>query len=344
MMAPLVLFVLAGATTVAPGAAVVATPEKLVIPDGEPGIGYDDLQYASGVKRILIPAGRTGRLVLLDPVTKQLTPIGGFSASSSFVGGHGEGTTSAVEIEGSPRLIVATDRGSRSLEVVDVKGKKIIASVKLTAAPDYVRFVPFTREVWVTEPGSKAIEVFRFDEGLADKLAVEGMITVPGGPESLVIDTLRGRAYTHTWTSKSYAIDIKSRKIAATWKNGCTRARGIALDQRRGLLFAGCAEGRAAVVDVKNGKLLSTAPTGTEVDSIGYSASLGHLYVPGGGTADLSMFSVSGDGKLSLLGKVATASDAHTAAFDPVTRTIFVGTPEHGVVLAIPDPFPSSIE
>jgi hypothetical protein len=43
-----------------------------------------------------------------------------------------------------------------------------------------------------------------------------------------------------------------------------------------------------------------------------------------------------------LLGKVATAPDAHTAAFDAATRSVFVGTPEHGAVLVIHDPFPPS--
>jgi len=97
------------------------------------------------------------------------------------------------------------------------------------------------------------------------------------------------------------------------------------------------------VQNLANGKLLSTAETGSDVDSIAYSATLGHLYVPGGGSGDLSILSVaSDDGKLSLLGKVATASDAHTAAFDPATNSIFVGTPEHGTVLIIRDPFPAS--
>ena len=82
--------------------------------------------------------------------------------------------------------------------------------------------------------------------------------------------------------------------------------------------------------------------TGSDVDSIGYSATLGHLYVPGGGSADLSILSVASDGKLTLLGKVATASDAHTAAFDPATNSVFVATPGHGAVLVIRDPFPPS--
>jgi DNA-binding beta-propeller fold protein YncE len=158
-----------------------------------------------------------------------------------------------------------------------------------------------------------------------------------------VIDAVHGRAYSHTWTDRSYAIDVGSRKIVSTWRNGCKQSRGIALDQKRGLLFAGCAEGRVTVVDLARNEVVSTARAGADIDSIGYGATLGHLYVPGGGSADLSMFGVSSDGKLTLLGAAATAADAHTAAFDPMTSAVFVGTPAHGAVLVFHDPFPSSL-
>ena len=88
----------------------------------------------------------------------------------------------------------------------------------------------------------------------------------------------------------------------------------------------------------------SVGATGADVDSIGYGAALGHLYAPAGGTADLSIFGVSSAGKLTPLGKVPTAPDAHTVAFDPATRTLFIGAPEHGAVLVIRDPFPSSLD
>jgi hypothetical protein len=335
------------ASLAGPRTPVLAAPERIAIPDGERGIGFDDLQYAPGLGRILVPAGRTGHLLLLDPATRALLPIGGFSATAAFHGGHSDGTTSAVELEGQPGKLVATDRGSRTLSIVDAKAKRLIASVTLAGAPDYVRCIPSLGQVWVTEPGKKEIEVlaevFPIDGKSPAGLLHLGTIPVPGGPESLVVDTGRGRAYTHTWKDQSYAIDLPSRRIVATWTNGCQRARGIGLDGKRGFLFVGCAEGRATVLDVTSGKLLSSAAAGADVDSVAYSATLGHLYVPGGGAADLSIFAVSSRGALVLLGKVPTAADAHTAAFDPVTSTVFVGDPEHGVVLAIPDPFPSSL-
>jgi DNA-binding beta-propeller fold protein YncE len=324
-------------------APAIPQPERIAIPDGDIGVGYDDLQYAPSLKRILVPAGRTGRLLLLDPATKALTPIDGFSSTRSFRGGHGDGTTSAIEIEARPGFIAATDRGSRTLKIVDAKAKRIVASVPLGGAPDYVRSVSSSKEVWVTEPAQKQIEVFHVDAGGPGGLSRVATVSVPGGPESLVADPGRGRVYTHTWKGQSYAIDIQSRRIVATWINGCQKSRGIALDQKRGFLFVGCAEGKATAVDVTTGQLRSEASTGANVDSVAYGASGGHLYVPSAGTADLSIFAVSDAGKLILLGKVRIAPDSHTAAFDPGSNTVFVGTPEHGEVLSIHDPFASSL-
>jgi hypothetical protein len=168
-------------------------------------------------------------------------------------------------------------------------------------------------------------------------------VKVADGPESLVIDSLRGRAYCNTWANESYAIDLKMRTVVSSWRNGCRDSRGLALDAKRGLLFAGCAEGGTTVVDLAAGKIVSSAPSGPDVDSIGYSSSLGHLYVPAGGSAELWIYGVPDGGKVVLLGKVATAPDAHTVAFDPVSSAIFVGTPNHGAVLVTKDEFPPNV-
>ena len=295
------------------------------------------------MKRILVPAGRTGRLALIDPSTRKVTAIAGFTSTSSYHGGHGEGTTSAAEL-GPSGFVVATDRGAKALKVVNTKAGTVGEPVKLAASPDYVRVVSSTNEVWVTEPARRQIEVFHVDGSTPPQLSRVAQVSVPDGPESLVIDAARGRAYSHTWANESYAIDLKTRTIVSTWRNGCRDSRGIALDEKRGLLFAGCAEGKATVVDLATGKLVSSAPTGPDVDSIGYGASLGHLYVPAGGSAELRIFGVSANGALALLGKVPTAPDAHTVAFDPGSSTLFVGTPDHGVVLVTRDAFPSSIK
>src|SRR3954464_11412252 len=72
---------------------VKALPVSL--PGGEGGIGFDDLCFGTAIGKLLIPAGRTGNLDLIDPGSRQIFPIGGFRSQGSFVQGHGEGRSSA---------------------------------------------------------------------------------------------------------------------------------------------------------------------------------------------------------------------------------------------------------
>src|SRR5712692_8174025 len=83
------------------------TPTPLALPGGDGGIGFDDMMFAPSLHKVLVPAGRSGNLDLIDPDTKQITAIGGFRSRASFGGGHSQGVTSADEGHG---LLFATDR------------------------------------------------------------------------------------------------------------------------------------------------------------------------------------------------------------------------------------------
>lgn len=312
----------------------IAKPVKLVLPGGDGGIGFDDLLFSPALHRVIAPAGRTGKLVLVDPKTQKIEVVAGFSTDTDrFGGGHGEGTTSA---ESGGGFIFASDRSRGEVEIVDPKAMKIVGTAKLAGGPDYVRWIEPATEVWVTEPNKKQIEIFSLDKG---KLVRKGAIDVPGGPESLVVDATRGRAYTHTWDDATVAIDIAKHKAVARWKNGCKASRGIALDEKRGLLFVGCDEGKATVLDVAHdGKQVGSAETGKGVDIIAYNAALAHLYVPGGDSATLTILGVGAGGKLDVLGSVATAEDAHCVAVDDANHA-YVCDPKHGALLVVSDPF-----
>ena len=312
----------------------IAKPTSLALPGGEGGIGFDDLMFAPALHRVLAPAGRTGKLVLVDPSTQKLDTVAGFSTDKDkFAGGHGEGTTSA---DAGGGFIFASDRSRPEVATVDAKTLKITGTTKLAGGPDYVRWVEPTTEVWVTEPGKKQIEWFAAAKG---KLVHKGAIDVPGGPESLVIDVARGRAYTHTWDDATVAIDLAKHAEVARWKNGCKASRGIALDGKRALLFVGCDEGKAIVLDVAHdGKQLGSAATGKGVDIIAYNAALAHLYVPGGDDATLTILGVTAAGKLDVLGSVAVAKDSHCVAVDDAAHA-YVCDPKHGTLLVVTDPF-----
>jgi DNA-binding beta-propeller fold protein YncE len=320
-------------------AAAGPAPQPIALPGGQGGIGFDDLTFAPDLKKLLVPAGRSGNLDLIDPATRQIVPIAGFSAQGQFAKGHGEGTTSADAGRG---LIFATDRTALKLVVLDPTTKTAVAKADLASGPDYVRWVAPTGEIWVTQPDKDRIEIFSLPASGPPVPVHKEFLAVPGGPESLIVDAAHGRAYTHLWKSTTLAIDLKSRAIVARWPNGCVGSRGIALDAGRGFLFAGCAEGKAAVLDVnKNGAVLSTLKAGSGVDIIAYSSRLGHLYLPGGTSGTMAVLGVSKAGKLSLLSTVKTARGAHCAAADDLHQ-VWVCDPDHGRLLLVNDTYPAS--
>lgn len=328
-LAAVVLFVACGSTPAG---------RPVGLPDGGPGIGFDDLRYAPSLHRLLVPSGRTGRLNLVDPDTMVVTSIAGFSTSADYGGGHDDGATSADAAAGK---IYVTDRTSAKLHVVDVASQSIVASVGLAAHPDYVRFVASTNELWVSEPGASQLEVFTLG---ADAVPVHAaVVAVANGPESIAVDETRGRLYTHRWEKTTVAIDVKTRAIVAEWPNGCAASRGIALDEARGFLFSGCNEGTAAVLDVAHdGRILSTIARGSGFDVIGYAPKLGHLYLAGSSCACLVVLGVDAHGSLSFLDRFAAPSSTHCAAADDVGHA-WVCDPDGGRLFRVDDTHPSSL-
>lgn len=319
------------------GSGPVTAP--LPLPEGEAGIGFDDLLYSPELQKVLVPAGRTGRLDLVTPGSHAVDPIPGFTAEGRFAGGHGEGTTSADSGHG---LIFASDRSRKQVDIVDPAAKRIVATAALGQGPDYVRWVGPLSEVWVTEPRGKVIEYFKLETKGTPKLVRQGTIAVADGPESLVVDEAHGVAYANTWHDATVVIDLQTHRERARWPNGCEGARGLALDGKRGLLFVGCEEGKAAVLDVGHGgKRLGTAASGKGVDIIAYSARLRHLYVPGGDSATLTVLGVSEKGELKPLGTVPTAHDAHCVAADEA-GDVYVCDPDKGRLLVFKDTFPAA--
>jgi len=291
------------------------------------------LGYAPALGKLLAPSGRAGLVALIDPASKQVTTIGGFGKTAKFSGGHDDGPTSASEGEG---LLFVTDRTTRDLALVDPRAQRIVSREKLSSGPDYVRFVAPTKEIWVTEPDSERIEIFRLEGKDPVKAVASGMIEVKGGPESIVVDPGRGQVFTHLWGGKTVAIDIRTRKILSTWDNGCKGSRGIALDAARGFLFVGCGEGKAVTLNAADGKVLSSATSGDGVDIIDYSPKLSHLYFPGGKSATMAVFAVSAQGGLSLVGTAPTASGAHCVAADAAGHA-YVCDPRKGRLLVFTD-------
>jgi len=323
------------------------------LPGSAGAIGFDDMAYDAALGKVIVPAGATGNLDLIDPDTMNIKAIPGFStATPDPAGGHGDGTTSAIAHKG---LLFAIDRTNLRLDVVDPAAGEIIKSTALITSPDYIRYVPPTNELWVTEKGASQIEVFSLSDEPVPQPTHTDVISFTKGPEALVIDSTRGFAYTNfAKTGQTIPIDIKTHQPQDPWPNGCTATRGMVLDEARGILFVACKEGKIAVLNVSDGgRLLANTTFGSSLDFLGYNPHLAHLYIPSGASAVMAVVGVTVEqapppattGQLSmtltLLGTADTGLGAKCMIADD-RDSVWVCDPTTGQLFHIKDTFPSN--
>lgn len=303
--------------------------------DGE-GIGFDDMQW-SAAHGVIVPAGRTGRVDLLDPDTLAPRALGRFSTSPTYDGGHDFGATSADD---AGAALIVIDRTVQAVYAIDPDTGATIAQAPLAHGPDYVRWVAGAREVWVTEPDAAAIEVFRLDGAALTKVTD---VATPGGPESLVIDGAHDRAYTNSFGAETLAIDLAAHAVVATWPNTCDTSSGLAIDPALGLVLSQCTEGKLVALRTDTGRVTGSVWPSDHVDVIAYSPSLRHAYLPSGIDSHVAIVGVSSDGRLATLGAVDGALLGFCATTDDRGR-IYVCDPRHGGVLARDDRYAAITE
>ena len=320
----------------------------VMLPRGAPGIEFDDIQFGPGLRKVIVPAGRTGSVVLIDPDTSALIEIKGLQGSDKYTPVPGTGTVRAGTRYGSTsateagEYVAALDCTAKTLNILDPVAASIVASVTLGGASDYVHYVPSMHELWVTNPSASRIDLYSLPASGKPTPVRVGSFAVTGGPESLAIDEARGHAYTNTFLGgKTDVIDLKTKKVVETWSNGCVLALGVTMDEERGFAFVSCGDrGDVVVLDVKNhGAILSRLNGGQGTNILAYSPSLGHVYSASGNTKEVFVMAVADSGKLTLLGKLPGADRGFSVAADDRGH-VWVIDPDHGRVLRGTDHFP----
>src|SRR5437016_5963586 len=113
----------------------------IALPGAPQELHLDDLFYTRSLGMLVVPGAET-RSIYLVAADGSVTRVSPFPPA-----GPGGGITSADEGGG---LLVATDRTSRTVYVVDAAKRSVVGSASVAAGPDYVRSV--LGEIWVTEP------------------------------------------------------------------------------------------------------------------------------------------------------------------------------------------------
>jgi hypothetical protein len=330
-----------GSTNTGPALPVDAGAAPVPMPGGSGGIGFDDLRFSTTLSMLLVPAGRTGNLDLVDPSSEAVSSVGGFSSEATYSGDDSFGVTSADE---GNAIVYAVDRTSKTLAVIDPQTRTIASRATLAATPGYVRYVAPTNEVWVTEPSMQQIEVFTLGSTASTAPVHAASIAVGSGPESLAIYIpvsapdagKHAYAFTHA-TTAVVQIDVVARSVTASWPNGCATSKGIAVDSSNGWVMSACEEGMVVVLSTQ-GATLGTVTVGAGVDQIAYDPLSTRLYVPGPAASAMSVVSLSAVGSPKVLGSVDTPNDTHCAVTNG-GGSVFVCAPSAGALLFIQDPF-----
>jgi hypothetical protein len=162
-------------------------------------------------------------------------------------------------------------------------------------------------------------------------------------------------------------IQVMTHSIIDQWGNGCTQARGMAVDESRGYLFVACAEGKLVMMDINHhGVQITSQNYGGELNGVAYNPALQHIYLPSAASAVLAIFAIQegtpgsppatatpageltptpnpngGDANIQLvrLGTSDTAVGAGCVTFDAF-NTVWVCDPAHGKLFVIRDSFP----
>lgn len=345
------------------------TTRVVPLPFNSP-VSYNDFTYDSQLHRVIIPAGETGQVALIDPASLQIQLISGFSRQTDTALPM-IGATSAAVAGG---FLYGLDQATKSIKTIRLSTWNVTASTPVQDVPDYIRFVSATNELWVTEKGLHQIEIFSVSDDDPPVLQSTGVIAVPNGPEGLVIDDLHGLAFTNRpEQSLTDVIQVITHSVIAQWGSGCSSARGMAVDENEAYLFITCEEGKLVVMDINNdGFQITSQNYGGELDFVAYNPHLHHVYLPSSASGVMAIFqlqkqlvapestnspevtaesnpsvtpgaSPAPDGKISLrlLGTADTDINAKCVTTDE-DNNIWVCDPNNGQVFIIHDEFPDS--
>jgi DNA-binding beta-propeller fold protein YncE len=309
-------------------AAAVALP-------GGPPVAMDYLAFDGATGRVWVPAGNTGNVDVVEAATGKVTAVGGFpTAPARRPGRPRMGPSSAAVGDG---VVWIGNRANNQICAIDARTLARGPCHPLPSMPDGLAYVAATHEVWVTTPGDRSITVVDVSgKGVTAPVAIK----IDGDPEGLVVDAARGLFYTNVEDKdRTLEIDVRTRKVVASWPAGCGAAgpRGLALDAGRRLLFVACTDGAVARDLGHAGKEVGRLKTSGGVDNIDYAAKRGLLFIASGVGGTLTVARVGGTGALSDVTSIPTAQGARCVVV-AADGTAFVADSAGGRLIVVKPP------
>ena len=216
--------------------------------------------------------------------------------------------------------------GAARLTIFNTKTLATIGEVKSTGEnPGPTVFDPATKRVFTFNLNTHNATVVDSKEG-----KVVGAFDLGGRPELVGADA-KGNVFANL-VQKDVVLQIDSRTMTAgqAWPVApCQGPRTMAVDQRNGRLFVGCANRRMVILDSNNGRVIGSVPIGPGPDDSAYDPDTRLIYTSNG-DGTVSIIQQDSPDTYSVIETVKTAPGARNMALDLKTKQIFLPVSDRG--------------
>lgn len=210
-----------------------------------------------------------------------------------------------------------------NLFVFDATTNKIIDSIPTGKKPDAMCYDPFSKRLIVGNGKSKNATII-------DAATNKVLATIPlnGKPEASVSDE-KGKVFINIEDRNEIAvIDIKALKLIKRYnlKDGEEPA-GLAIDNKKHVLFSTCGNQKMFIIDANTGKEISVLPIGAHCDGAAFDSKSGNAFASNG-DGTLTVVHQNKAGKYEVVENAISKQSARTIAVDPKTGLVYLPAAE----------------
>jgi DNA-binding beta-propeller fold protein YncE len=272
--------------------------------------GFDYIVFDSSSNRLYISHG---------------TEVDVLDADSGKLLGKVEDTPGVHGIAIVPNLHrgFTTNGGNATVSVFDTDTFTTVKRIPVDKDPDFTFYDPQTRRVLVCHGDAAAITAID-----PEKQQVIGKVDLGGGAEAAVLDG-KGTGFVNLEEESTVvSFDPQRLTVKEKWPiTGCKTPTGLAMDKSNSRLFIGCRSKVLAVMDARDGKVVTTLPIGDRVDAVAFDPD-NDLIFASNGDGTVSVIRQKSANEYASAGDIRTQPSAKTMAFDPKTKRLFLSAAE----------------
>ena len=292
--------------------AIAKTPLYQVVgsvvgPDG----GWDYARVDPSVHRLYVARGNS--ITVVD--TKARHALGSLGTIA-----HGH---AVLPLSGGRLLVTSGD--DATVRFLDADSGAEVGRVSVGKKPDAAILSTDGRRAFVMNATAGTVSVI--DVGA---MRVVGTLTSKPGLEYAAL-AADGTLFVNNEDANEIEVldSVTGRAADPVALPGCEAPSGLALDAPSGRLVSACANGKAAIVDVRHRKLVGLVDIGRGPDAVMIDTGRRLAFVPCGGDGVLDVLSLSGP-VVRRVARVKTEQGARTGALDASTGTIYLPTARFG--------------